>query len=897
MAAKTVMEKRFDENDKVLVLIDGHSVMFRAFFALPSNLRSPDGRPTNAITGFLSIILSVIENLNPHALVCVFDKGKPQKRIELLKKYKAQRKKPDPDLLAQFEPIQHLLSSALHIPVIIQEGWEGDDLLGTLSTRARQQGFKTYLVTGDRDSFQLINEDVRVYYAQKGSPQGVIYDEERVFEIFQVYPSQIPDYYGLKGDTSDNIPGVSGVGEKTAAKLIETYGSIENIYEHIDEIKGKTRKNLEAHQEDAFISREVATISREVPLEPLDFESLNFPAFNIEEMKKDFDELGLFTQFKRFALLASSDSSKNLKEKSKVTLFSGKLISQRDEAFAALESAFARGLYLGLYYEEDKDGEKSTLFSDPRLYVSCGNDVLVFRSDSLVKALLKIVQHGRFACLGLKSLMQLLIPGDGSLPAQLKTGELSLKRCDDLELMAYLLDSGRSSYEPAQLLEQYAQLEMPDPEEQKPLGAYKAAVCAYLSPLMKEKLKQEESFTCYTMIELPLTCALLNLERTGMALDTELLAELSQDARVHINKMSEGIFALAGEEFNIDSPKQLSTILYEKLKLTPGKKTKTGYSTDAATLEKLIAEHEIVPKIIEYREFSKLKSTYLDALPRLLAGDRRVHTQFNQTVASTGRLSSSHPNLQNIPVRTEHGRQIRRAFVVDEGKLFVSFDYSQIELRLLAHLSQDENLIAAFGQGEDFHAATAARIFSVELDEVSPEMRSRAKAVNFGIVYGQQAYGLSQSLGISMVEAQEMITRYFQAYPRVRAYLNELVETARTQGFVETMFGRKRHIPDIKSARPQARGFAERTAMNHPMQGSAADIIKLAMIELDKRLEESGLSARMIVQVHDELDFECPQEELGQLVALVKELMETVVRLDVPLLVEVSSAANWAEAK
>lgn len=889
-----MLEKRFDSNDKTVVLIDGHSLMFRAFFAVPSSLKSPDGRPTNAITGFLSMMLGVVEQLKPQSLVCVFDKGKPQHRLDLLPNYKGNREKPDPSLIKQFEPLQELLSTVLRIPVVIKSGWEGDDLLGTLAQQAHEQGFKSYILTGDRDTFQLVNENSRVYLTKRGSSVGEIFDEEEVRKLFGVWPHQIPDFYGMKGDGSDNIPGVSGIGPKIGADLIQKYGSIENVYEHIDDFKGARRKNLEEHKDCAFLSREVATIRRDAPIDELDFKNLRFPAYNIDELTKGFMELGLFAQLKRFVQLIGEEGSENLVEKSKVKLFAGRLISEPEEAFKTLESAFARGTTLGLFYEEDCAAQ---LFSDAKLYVSTGCDVLLFRAEYISEALIKIVRRGRFVCSGLKALMQQLIPADSSIETEIQVQDISIQRCDDIELMAYLLDSSRTNYALDHLLEQYAQLMMPEADEEHPEGAWKAAACAILCPFMQKRLQEEGSFACYRDIELPLTPVLLSLERAGMQLDVELLKKLSQDAEEHLQAISEEIFALAGESFNIESPKQLSAILFEKLALTPGKKTKTGYSTDATTLEKLVSEHEIISKIIEHREYSKLKSTYLDVLPHLLAGDNRVHSSFNQTVANTGRLSSSHPNLQNIPVRTQHGRQIRRAFIVDDDKYFVSFDYSQIELRLLAHLSHDEGLCAAFKHGADFHTATAARIFSIEPEEVSPEMRSRAKAVNFGIVYGQQAFGLSQSLGISMEEAQDMITRYFEAYPRVRSYLDGLVTTAKANGFVETMFGRKRHIADLKSARAASRAFGERSAMNHPMQGSAADIIKLAMIEVQKRLNGSSLSAKMIVQVHDELDFECPKHELDQLVEIVQDAMEGVVQLEVPLIVEVSAARNWAEAK
>ncbi len=884
----------FESTDKKLMIIDGHSLAFRAYFAVPSSLRAPDGRPTNAIQGFLSMLMNYLEFIRPDALICAFDKGRPKWRLELLPEYKAQREETDKDLVAQFKPLQDLLREALNIPVIMQEGLEGDDILGTLSTQAREAGYKTYLVTGDRDNFQLINDDVRLIYPSKGTSSIDIFDADAVFKKFGVYPYQIPCFYGMKGDSSDNIPGVPGIGEKTGAKLLQNYDKLEGIYEHIDELKGKVKENLENNKDQAFLSRQIATIKTDADLS-LDLEAASFPQFKPDQMYEVFTDLGLSSMYKRYVNYADL-STEEFDEKSKLSF--PKIVKKDQDALSSLQRAFASSAPIAVNYRSD--GAAGQLFDSGVLYAYCNQEFLIFEQDAK-ETLSQIIKRAHYVAYDVKELWHQLYPEDSSLDPSLELSEFWYGRADDIQIMAYLLDSNKSSYDLNALVEYYLQKTPPSEEELEQQGIcqeqYECLALALLQPVLIEKLKEDDSYDLYKKMEMPLIVSLMEIERNGMKLDVNELAKQSQEAQEILGKLEKDIYELAGQSFNIHSPKQLSKVLYEDLDLPKPKKTRTGYSTNANYLEKIAHEHPIIEKVIEYREYSKLQSSYLEALPKLILGDGRIHTCLNQTVAATGRLSSSNPNLQNIPVKTEHGRRIRKAFTVEAGNIFVSVDYSQIELRLLAHLSQDPDLIAAFLEGEDFHRETAAKIFQVPPAEVSSMMRARAKAVNFGIIYGQQAYGLSTALDIGFSEAQEMIDKYFKAYPQVANYLEQVKHRAKEQGWIETMFGRKRHIPELKSAQKNVYLLGERTAMNHPMQGSAADIIKLAMIEVQRKLAASGLSAKMLIQVHDELDFECPKSELEDLSALVKEAMESVVELSVPLIAEVSYADNWADAK
>ena len=894
-------------HDNTIAIIDGNSLMHRAYHAVPPTMNAPDGRPTNACFGFISMLLKLIDEFNPNAIVCAFDAGKPAFRMEALEQYKAQRPPMDQELRDQFPMIEDLLT-AMNIPVVRIQGWEGDDILGTLSARADASGKHALLVTGDKDIFQLVTENVNVVATRKGLSEISLYDPEAVLDRYGVMPAQVPDFLGLKGDTSDNIPGVPGVGEKTAAKLLQEYGDLDGLYEHAEEIKGKMGQNIRENRQSAYDSKTVATIVRDVPIE-LDLDTVSFPSFDPTEVRAAFGKLRFNSHLAKVLALeggatASSPSADVPAAKPLLGEAGSDCIAvclpllEGDAAAAFLDAAIAAGEWLGIRFDE---GEGPALFGESgELYVAGAAGVARFGGDEFPVALAALAEEGKIVSLDAKTLLHKVYPVDSGEDTRVDFASIDPERIFDVGVAAYLLDSGRKSFELNALLDEFLAAAIPEKLDVRMSQPAAAAACtlALREPLLK-LLEEDSSLDCYRTIEMPLLPVLCQMERTGVDVDIDFLEQLSEQTQSQLDELTKDIYRNAGEEFNIDSPKQLSTVLFDKLKLPAKKKTRTGFSTDVKVLADLAKIHPLPQLIIEYRELAKIKSTYMDALPRLIAaGDKRLHTTFNQTVTATGRLSSSDPNLQNIPVRTDFGRQIRMAFrPKDSNYIFLSADYSQIELRLLAHLSGDNGLIAAFTSGADFHTATAARVFGVPVEQVDQHMRSRAKAVNFGIVYGQQAFGLSQSLGCSFKEAQDMIDRDYEAYPRVRGYLDETVEFARRERYVSTMFGRKRHIPEMLSHNAQIRAFGERTAMNHPMQGSAADIIKLAMIEVAKKLADSDLRVRLCLQVHDELDFEVHEDDAAALGQLVKNCMENVVKLSVPLEVSVESGPTWADAK
>ena len=873
--------------EKKVAVIDDNSLMHRAFHAVPPTMNAPDGTPTNAVFGFIAMLLKFIDISNPDAIVCAFDAGRPKFRTEALEQYKDQRPPMDPGLKAQFPIIEELLES-MSIPVVRVMGWEGDDILGTVAARDEALGYRTLLVSGDKDVYQLCSELTHVVTTRKGITDVAIYGPGEVRERYGVEPSQFPDFLGLKGDSSDNIPGVPGVGDKTAAKLLGAYGSLEGIYEHIDELRGKQKERMEENRDAAFTSRKVATIVRDLDF-PLDLEGAAFPAFSAQAVTEAFSKYRFNAHLTRVLKLVGEAP-----ERASAAIEVGQVL-HGEEAEKLVDAVLESGEQVGVAIV---DPEQESLFGGGSVVaVSASQGCAVFTDDVAFSQLARLVAGGNFAAIDVKAAVHRVYPADNALPALVDDGQLMSMRAFDLGLAGYVLNSSVSEYTYDVLLDTYMGGVLPVAKTEEQRACAQAAAARTLVGPLTRALEDEGSERAYFDIDLPLVAVLAIMERTGAAIDVERLAQLGASTGEEIEGLRAQIFELAGQEFNVDSPKQLGHILCEVLELPAGKKNSRGYSTDAKTLGKLVDVHPIAAKVLRYRELAKMKSTYLDALPRMRRIDGLVHTSFNQTVTTTGRLSSSDPNLQNIPVRTDFGRRVRACFVpLREGDVFVSADYSQIELRLLAHLSGDEHLIDAFCSGADFHANTAARVFGIPVEEVTPQLRSRAKAVNFGIVYGQQAFGLAQSLGIGFKEAQDMIDRYFEAYPRVRAYLDETVEEAKECGFATTMFGRKRHIPELKASNKMQRSFGERTAMNHPMQGSAADIIKLAMNEVERRLVADGFEAKLMLQVHDELDFSVPAGEVQRLSEMVASVMDSVVELKVPLIAEVSSGENWAEA-
>ncbi len=911
---------------RTFAVIDGNSLMHRAFHAVPPTMNAPDGRPTNAIFGFLNMFLKMIDAFNPDGVVVAFDKGKPRVRLEMLPQYKAQRPPMDPDLHAQFPMIKELLT-ALNVPILQSEGWEGDDILGTMARLGEQAGCDMLLVTGDRDMYQLVTEHVNVVSTRKGLSDVAIMTPESVDDLYHgITPALVPDFYGLKGDTSDNIPGVPGIGPKKASALIAQYGSLDEVIAHADEVKGKMGENLRAHIDDALLSRKVATIRTDAPVE-LDFEATSFPAFSADEVSAALGTLGITVMQNRFlALIGGEGGAAAASSVFEIPAMVRAAAGDAD-ALGAVAAEVSRAIDAGEWVAAvvDDDKEEGALFGLTRtLWLATSKGLFAleegdgaftavvdgfnFAHGVIAGVLARLFMEGRVASPDTKALLHELSPIDSSEPELMDPLAVDSTCIFDTVVAAYLLDSDRSEFDEAYLADTYLQMALPAARgaegacEDAPAPAARTAALtlALVAPL-RECMARENAANVFDGIEMPLVPVLAKMERAGMLVDPDRLHSLSEGLATQITEVERSIRDLAGDEtFNIGSPMQLSHVLFDVMGLpTRGlKKTKRGYySTNAKVLSDLARDHEIVRLILDWREKSKIKSTYLDTLGPLRRGDGRVHTTYNQTITATGRLSSSDPNLQNIPTRSELGRTVKTAFSAGEGSVFLAVDYSQIELRLLAHLSGDEHLVRAFNEGEDFHAETAARVFGVPVSEVTPDLRSRAKAVNFGIVYGQQAYGLSQSLHISMAEARDMIDRYYEAYPGVRTFLDNVVARAKQTGYAETMYGRRRHIPELKAKNPQLRGFGERTAMNHPMQGTAADIIKIAMARVSRRLEEEGFAAHMILQVHDELDFECPIDEVERLTTMVRDVMEHVVDLRVPLIAEASTGITWADAK
>ncbi|MCL2655271.1 MAG: DNA polymerase I [Coriobacteriia bacterium] len=925
---------------KRLLVVDGHSWMHRAFHAIASALTAPDGRPTNAVFGFFAIMGKVVDELRPDGVVVAFDAGKPAFRTDALARYKAQRPPADPNLEQQF-PIARELLEALDVPVVQIKGWEGDDILGTLSAQGEAAGMEVFLASGDRDIYQLISARTSVVTHRASITEPVIITPRDVSERYGIGPELVCDYLGLKGDVSDNIPGIPGVGEKTASRLLQEYGTLDGVIEaaRAGKIKGKVGESLATNADLAYVSRTVATICRDVAIEPaLDLESLRFGPFDSERVNATFMSYRLKSPLRWIlaygaegivpdetsvgcddpgAPCPKGQESAGVRPKAPAAPGSGAPGSSHPTgplpARARTADASADGeddmqapapaqdfpaipeeLAATALVVEQSEG---TLFDlDKKLAISRGtsDSTRTVSGDEVAGELTATLARGQLVAGDLRGLITEVCPPDSALPAALDLDALDATRLFDIPLAAYLLNSSRTDFSLETLaLEQlgYTATEEGGLEQQ-------AQLAARLALALQERLEDDGSTRVMQDIEMPLLPVLLRMERTGFLLDTARLAQLAAAGAARLAQLQNDIWELAGHEFNIDSPKQLAELLFDELGLPPVKTGSKSRSTDASVLAELAPRHAIAARVSSYREIKKLQSTYIEALPKLLGADHRLHTRFNQTVAATGRLSSSNPNLQNIPVRTDLGRRIREAFIPSEPDWqILSVDYSQIELRVLAHLSEDPGLIEAFKSGEDFHRATASRIFGVAPTEVDAAMRSRSKAVNFGIIYGQGARALAASLDISYGEAQAFIDRYYQTFPRVKEYLAEVVAFAREHGWVATLYGRKRRIPELNAPNHVLRAFGERTAMNHPMQGTAADLIKLAMIAVDARMRTSGLRARLLVQVHDELVFEVPPDEIEALTALVTTAMTGVATLRVDLEVSVAHGPTWAQAK
>ncbi|MFN8140515.1 MAG: DNA polymerase I [Fimbriimonadales bacterium] len=843
---------------KKLVLIDGFSLLFRAFYGTRF-LSTSDGRPTNALFGFVTMLYQLIEREKPECIVVAFDTPAKTFRAEQFADYKAHRTEPPDELKSQF-PLSRELVDALGIPVYELAGFEADDIIGTLSLDAEKHGYETIIVTGDLDSLQLVDDHVQVMTTKQGVSEVVIYGPAEVVERYGFGPEYVPDYKALVGDPSDNIPGVPGVGAKTAEKLIKQFGSIEEIIKNIDAVEPKFKAKLEPFLDQMPKSKWLATIVRDVPVK-FDYKPFRINERQASNAKEMLQMLEFRSQVKRF-----NDIFKPYFMEGQLSLADVEVVRDKPDV---------KSIKLESYSElEKKIGAKRCA-----LYYSADN---CFASDGKTCFSLNPETADQF----FSEHTEQCVLHD----CKKQQRKLSVYKTAgfDTMLASYVLQSGRSSYEFDDIAQGYLDEGSPQSDAERAV-----ALLNLVEPLT-DRLKKEDQWSVYADIELPLAPVLAHMESLGVLLDQQMLTDYSKQLAVTIEQTQKQIHEQAGEEFNIGSPLQLGKILFDKLKLATGKKTKTGYSTGAEVLQQLAPEHEIVSLILSWRELTKLKSTYVDALPKLVADDGRIHTTFNQTVAATGRLSSIDPNLQNIPVRTDLGREIRRAFIAPKGTELASLDYSQIELRILAHMCGDEQLMDAFQKGQDIHAATASLMWSEPIDQVGSAHRRYAKMLNFAVLYGVTDFGLANQLGgeFSVSEAKELINNYYARFPKIKAFIEGIVQEAREKGFTRTLCGRRRYFSDIHAGNRVARQYAERQAMNAPIQGSAADMIKLAMLKLWPTLQ--SCKTKMILQVHDELLFELDDKERDLLTDIRKQ-METAMPLDVPTEVDASVGKNWLE--
>lgn len=864
-----------------LILIDGNSLLFKAFYATSytgNYMVNRNGIPTNGVYGFARMVEKIIST-NPKYVIVAFDYGKKTFRNELLDTYKATRKETPQELVPQFALAREYLT-AHNITWYEVEGYEGDDIIGTLVDFGEKNNLKVSVYTGDKDANQLISPQTTIYRTVKGVTELDIYNEQTLLDKYGLKPDQFRDFLGLMGDSSDNIPGIKGVGEKTALKLLHQYGTIEGLQEHQDEIKGKMGEKIRAGMEDALMSKKVATILRDIPID-VDLEKATYQGYDYETLKSFYEKYDMNSLIKSMTTEAAP------KKELKFEIVNHMPEITKDSAVypSIYDTNYHRSIILGYGIYNDKQA----------YFISYENAL----KDELFLAYLKDENKKKYGY-DIKSAVI------GSRWNGIEINGYTF----DLSLASYVLEPAikeelkyvctHFDYEGVQYDEEVfgkgAKKHIPEDDILASHIVSKAKAIYELKDVVTKELKDKNQYELYENIELPVTRILGEMEFAGTEIDLDVLKEMDTAFDETIEKLANDIYRISGTTFNISSPKQLGQVLFEDLGLKGGKKTKTGYSTSQDVLEKIIDAHPVVPLVLEYRMLTKLSSTYLKGLQEQVFPDNKIHTIYKQTLTHTGRLSSVDPNLQNIPVRSEEGKLIRKAFVSHNGYL-VSFDYSQIELRILAHMAHVTNLIDAFNQGKDIHRHTAALVFGVKDEEVTPQMRSQAKAVNFGIIYGMSEFRLSKDIGMSISEARDFINKYFETYPEVKTYMDEVVETCKKQGYVSTLLNRKRYIPTINDKNFMVRQQAQRYAMNTPIQGTGADILKLAMIEVDKALKEKNLKSQMILQVHDELIFDVFEDELEEVMSLVKEKMENCIKMDVPLIVEGNYAKNWCELK
>lgn len=878
-------------NQNTILIIDGSSLFFRAFYALPL-LKTKRGLYTNAVYGFVSMMENAIEQIDPdHLLVCFDQKGRTF-RHELYSDYKGTRQKTPTELDQQWPYLMEILKS-MKIKTVDSPEYEADDLAGTVASLAKDEGQKVYLLTGDRDYLQLVDENVFALLTKKGITNLEVYDVDRIKKEYELTPDQLIDLKGLMGDSSDNIPGVPGIGEKTGIKLLKDFHSLEGVYDHIDDVSGKKRKeNLIEFQQQAFLSKKLGEIITDMPLD-----------FELEDLKRepyDLDSLReLYTKYEFFTLLKRLPGEEGEVEETKVE--SLKLTSMKE----ALSSVVGRDKVMVYIVTDEKpyrggkilylllsDLEKGYIVKEP--------------SDEDFMAMKELLEDEKVSICGI-DLKELFL---FAFQAGMEITGVDF----DSAIAEYLLDPAKSNYSPSHLIGLYENYTVVAPEEflgkgkkkksplemEEEMIKYLSEIHTYLPKVMgsqKKKLEDLQMWDLFSTIEMPLVETLASMEFEGMTCDIAVLEDIGENLTIEIDGLEKKIYELAGREFNINSPKQLSEVLFEDLELKPIKKTKTGYSTNQEVLEKLADDHDIINLILDYRQLSKIQSTYVEGLKAEITEDGKIHSTFQQTVTATGRISSTEPNLQNIPIKTEVGRSIRKAFVAEDDHILIDADYSQIELRILAHVSKDEVMQAAFNEGADIHTTTASQVFHVDRSDVTKLMRSRAKAVNFGIVYGISDYGLSQDLNISRKEAKEYIDNYLHKFSGVHEFMEEIVKTGKEQGYVETLFHRRRYIPELSAKNFSVRSFGERIALNMPIQGTAADMIKKAMVEVYGKLKEKHLKSKLLLQVHDELIVEAPADEAESVKQLLVETMEAALPLSIPVKVDVETGENWYESK
>lgn len=884
--------------DNKIVLIDGLSILNRAFYGIP-NLTNSEGLPTNAVYGFLNIMFKILDDESPKYLTVAFDVSKPTFRHEMYEEYKGTRKE-FPDELKSQIPLMKEVLSAMRIKVVEKEGFEADDVLGTIAKKSEKEGYQVSLVSGDRDLLQLASENIKIMIPKTKRTGTEIeeYYAKDVVEKYLVTPEEFIDVKGLMGDPSDNIPGVPGIGEKTATKIIESFGSIENAFSHIEEVKPKRAKeNLEKNYDLAITSKKLATIVTDCDLD-FKVEDTKFEEIYNENAFIIFKKL----EFKNFLTRFNLEVNHYEQVEDKFRFITN--LEEAEEIFALLinedKKDFDRILGLGFMIEDDSCLGLSLCFSKDNIYfIQTGETI---STEFLKEQAARLIQNNYvISTIDLKEQLDFLEVNESG-------------KVFDCGIGAYLLNPLKSTYHYDDIARDYMDMTIPSQKEifgknslRKGLELQKdeflrfACYMGYISfigyEIIRNQLKETNMLDLFEKIEMPLIFTLYDMECRGIRVNREALKEYGDKLLVQINRLEKDIYELAGETFNINSPKQLGVILFEKLNLPFAKKTKTGYSTAADILEKLKDYHPVVSMILEYRQIAKLKSTYADGLAPFIKEDERIHGKFHQTIAATGRISSTDPNLQNIPIRMELGRAIRKVFIPKDGFVFIDADYSQIELRVLAHMSDDEHLIEAYREEEDIHRITASKVFHTPLEEVTSLQRSNAKAVNFGIVYGISSFGLGQDLNISKKEAEGYINQYFATYPKIKEFLDKLVQAGKDQGFVTTIFGRRRPIPELSSSNFMQRSFGERVAMNSPIQGTAADIIKIAMIRINERLKEKNMASRLILQVHDELLIEASLNELDEVKEILTTEMKNAADLHVPLEVDVKTGKNWYEAK